>query len=99
MTAVRCAIYVRISQDQNGERLGVTRQLDDCLALADRLGWEVVARFDDNDISAFNGKHRPGFQSVQRHAEPVQPASDDHHLARRQDGDDRVGRPHLLLRR
>ena len=59
MTANRAAIYVRISQDQNGERLGVTRQLDDCLALADRLGWEVVARFDDNDISAFNGSTGP----------------------------------------
>jgi site-specific DNA recombinase len=64
VTANRAAIYVRISQDQNGERLGVTRQLDDCLALADRLGWEVVARFDDNDISAFNGKHRPGFEAL-----------------------------------
>jgi len=30
MTAIRSAIYTRISQDQNGERLGVTRQLEDC---------------------------------------------------------------------
>jgi DNA invertase Pin-like site-specific DNA recombinase len=42
----------------------VTRQLDDCLALADRLGWEVVARFDDNDLSAYNGKIRPGFEQM-----------------------------------
>ncbi|WP_236591533.1 recombinase family protein [Mycobacterium heckeshornense] len=40
------------------------RQLDDCVALADRLGWEVVARFDDNDVSAFNGKRRPGFEAM-----------------------------------
>jgi DNA invertase Pin-like site-specific DNA recombinase len=58
------AIYTRISADQTGERLGVTRQLDDCLALADRLGWTVVARYDDNDLSAYNGKRRPGFEAM-----------------------------------
>lgn len=61
---MRAAVYTRISEDQTGERLGVTRQLDDCLALADRLSWEVVARFDDNDLSAFNGKSRPGFEAL-----------------------------------
>jgi site-specific DNA recombinase len=64
MSTTRTAIYTRISADQTGERLGVTRQLDDCLALAEQLGWDVVARFDDNDISAFNGKHRPGFEAL-----------------------------------
>ena len=61
---MRAAIYTRISADQTGEGLGVQRQLDECLALADRLGWEVVDRFDDNDISAFNGKTRPGFEAM-----------------------------------
>jgi site-specific DNA recombinase len=61
---MRAAIYVRISDDQAGERLGVTRQLEDCLALADQLGWDVVTRYDDNDISAFNGKTRPGFEAL-----------------------------------
>src|SRR6476619_6368114 len=64
MTAVRCAIYVRISQDTNGERLGVTRQLEDCLALAAELGWQVAARYDDNDLSAFDGRYRPGFEAL-----------------------------------
>ena len=32
------------------------------MAFADRFGWEIVDRFDDNDISAFNGKTRPGFE-------------------------------------
>jgi len=64
VTTARGAIYTRISADQTGERLGVTRQLDDCLALADRLDWQIVDRFDDNDISAFNGKHRPGFEAL-----------------------------------
>ncbi|MBF9315843.1 recombinase family protein [Mycobacteroides chelonae] len=73
--SVKAAIYTRISQDKKlkdkddedndeYEREGVTRQLEDCVALAARLGWEVVAHYDDNDLSAFNGKRRPGFESL-----------------------------------
>ena len=61
---MRAAIYTRISEDKKGERLGVTRQQEDCAALADRLGWEVVDHFDDNDLSAFSGKTRPGFEAM-----------------------------------
>src|SRR6476659_5817329 len=61
---MRAAVYTRISEDHTGQGLGVTRQLEDCTALADRLGWEVVARYDDNDISAYNGKQRPGFEAM-----------------------------------
>jgi DNA invertase Pin-like site-specific DNA recombinase len=38
--------------------------LEDCRALADRLGWEVVQTYPDNDLSAFNGKTRPGFETM-----------------------------------
>ena len=62
---MRAAIYTRISLDQSGEGDGVQRQLEDCLALAERLGWEVVAHFDDNDASAFNKrKRRPGYENM-----------------------------------
>ncbi|BBX23047.1 site-specific recombinase DNA invertase Pin [Mycolicibacter terrae] len=61
---MRAAVYTRISQDTAGQALGVKRQLEDCLALADRLGWEVVAHHDDNDLSAFSGKTRPGFEAL-----------------------------------
>jgi len=37
---MRTAAYTKISQDAAGERAGVTRQLEDCLAFADRLGWD-----------------------------------------------------------
>ena len=57
-------MYTRISDDHTGEGLGVQRQLADCTALADRLGWEVVKHYDDNDISAYNGKTRPGFEAM-----------------------------------
>jgi cytochrome P450 len=42
----------------------VTRQLEDCEALADRLGWEVTHRYGDNDLSANSGHTRPGFEAM-----------------------------------
>jgi len=64
MTSTRTAIYTRISSDPTGEQAGVTRQMEDCLALADSLGWTVVQTYTDNDRSAFNGKPRPGFEHM-----------------------------------
>lgn len=46
------ALYVRISDDDEGRALGVTRQKADCLALARREGLNVVQVYSDNDISA-----------------------------------------------
>ncbi|WP_437770591.1 recombinase family protein [Arthrobacter sp. KNU40] len=40
------------------------RQTRDCTDLADRLGGTIVATFTDNDISAYSGKHRPGYKSL-----------------------------------
>ena len=64
LQCVRTAIYARISQDGTGQQAGVTRQLKDCKVLAKRLGWQVVATHTDNDVSAFNGAHRPGFEAL-----------------------------------
>lgn len=61
---MRCAIYCRISLDATGEELGVTRQLEDCKALATSLGWEVLEVYVDNDISASSGKARPQYRSM-----------------------------------
>lgn len=61
---VNACVYTRISLDSAGQGLGVARQLEDCQALADQLGWQVVKHFDDNDISAFSGKRRPGFEAM-----------------------------------
>lgn len=60
----RAAIYVRISDDKAGQGLGVERQREDCLALVERNGWQLVDVFDDNDISAFSGKPRPGYLAM-----------------------------------
>jgi hypothetical protein len=53
---VRAAIYVRISSDRTGAGLGVARQEEDCRALCERLGWQVVRVYPDNDVSAYSGK-------------------------------------------
>ena len=58
------AIYARISSDQNGTALGVTRQLEDCRRLAGDLGWPVADEYVDNDISAYSGKRRPEYQRL-----------------------------------
>lgn len=59
-TAVKAAVYARISSD-DGTALGVARQVQDCLALAERRGWTVVDTFTDNDVSATSGRVRPQY--------------------------------------
>lgn len=73
-TAKRVAIYARISNDpgtaaddtprRGGDGLGVARQQEDCRKLADALGWDVMTIHVDNDISAYSGKTRPGFEAL-----------------------------------
>jgi site-specific DNA recombinase len=60
----RVAIYTRISQDREGAGLGVERQEADCRALAEQLGWTIVAVHTDNDLSAYSGKPRPGYEAL-----------------------------------
>ncbi len=50
-----------MSADPEGRALGVARQLEDCRTLAERLGLEVVAVFEENDVSAStnSSKARP----------------------------------------
>jgi DNA invertase Pin-like site-specific DNA recombinase len=61
----RAAVYARISSDDDHDALGVKRQQDDCRALAERKGWQVVAVHIDNDISAADKrKDRPGFAAL-----------------------------------
>jgi site-specific DNA recombinase len=61
---IRTAIYTRISKDQAGDEHGVENQLAVAEQLAASRGWEVASRLSDNDISATNGKHRPGYQKL-----------------------------------
>lgn len=74
---MRAVIYVRISDDREGQAAGVGRQEADSRALAERLGWQVADVVIENDTSAFkrrrvrrpNGRTelrvmRPGFQRM-----------------------------------
>jgi DNA invertase Pin-like site-specific DNA recombinase len=61
---VAAGIYARISSDPDGTRLGVKRQIEDCQALAERLGWTVTDTYSDNDVSAWSGKQRPEYQRM-----------------------------------
>lgn len=54
-------IYARQSLDRSGEGAAVDRQVADCRALAEKRGWTVVDVLIDNDVSASNGKARPGY--------------------------------------
>jgi site-specific DNA recombinase len=60
----RALIYCRISSDPEHDLLGVTRQLEDCRALAERLGWEIVGEYVDDDVSAYSGKPRPQYEAM-----------------------------------
>ena len=60
----RAVIYCRISQDRTGAGLGVDRQRQDCEALAERNGWQVVEVYVDNDVSAYSGKLRKDYRRM-----------------------------------
>ena len=49
---IRAGLYARISLDWEGEGLGVERQLHDCRAIVERLGWTVIDEYVDNSIGA-----------------------------------------------
>ncbi|CAM3167074.1 DNA invertase Pin-like site-specific DNA recombinase [Williamsia muralis] len=62
--SVSAGVYVRISRDKVGNKAGVERQTEDCQELATRLGWDVLNVYEDNDISAYSGKKRPGYEAM-----------------------------------
>lgn len=62
---VRAAVYLRVSLDATGEELAVTRQREDCLAIAKARGWEVSEVYVDNSISASDAKkNRPAYDRM-----------------------------------
>jgi len=52
MATTRTAIYLRISLDRTGEELGVDRQREDCIKIAQDRGWTIVDTYVDNSVSA-----------------------------------------------
>jgi DNA invertase Pin-like site-specific DNA recombinase len=59
----KIAVYTRISRDDEGDGLGVTRQREDCERLTDLRGWAVAKIYEDNDVSAYKRNvRRPEFE-------------------------------------
>jgi len=60
------AVYLRISDDRQGDAGGVTRQREDCLDYCERHGLAVAEVFEDNDVSAsaYARKVRPGYRRM-----------------------------------
>jgi site-specific DNA recombinase len=74
-TALRAAIYTRVSTLEQGEHgFGLDQQLKDCERLADEIGAQVVERFEDRDSGAswtlpglnamLDAAHRGDFDTV-----------------------------------
>lgn len=61
---LRAAIYLRISNDPEGERAGVERQRAACEELVAARGWTLVDTYEDNDTSAYSGKPRKHFERL-----------------------------------
>lgn len=61
---MRAAVYLRQSLDRNGSGAAVSRQREDCRALAAARGWEVVREYCDNDVSASSRKPRPEYRRM-----------------------------------
>ena len=58
------AVYARISSDPDGTQLGVSRQIEDCRALAARRGWPITDVYVDDDRSAYSGRVRPEYRRM-----------------------------------
>jgi site-specific DNA recombinase len=65
MTPSQAALYLRISEDKQGEGLGVERQERECREWAAKNGWQIAEPpYVDNDKSAYSGKPRPDYQKM-----------------------------------
>ncbi len=60
----RAILYLRQSKDVEGTRAAVDRQLEDCERLCERMGWDVVRTYTDNDVSASSKKPRPAYKAL-----------------------------------
>src|SRR3954468_24797911 len=71
MPIPRVAIYCRLSKDRSGLSENTAIQLRECVEYAAEQGWQIVAQFEENDISAskFSKKPRPLYEALVRMVE------------------------------
>jgi len=63
---MRAIIYSRLSLDPDGTSTACERQEADARALVEARGWDLVEVIRDDDVSAWSGKRRPGFERLLR---------------------------------
>ncbi|OMC55447.1 hypothetical protein A5747_13745 [Mycobacterium sp. IS-836] len=61
---MRAAVYLRQSEDTQGQQWGIERQREDVLRYIEARGWTVIDEFPDNDVSATKNKPRPQFNKM-----------------------------------
>ncbi|MEU0314981.1 recombinase family protein [Nocardioides sp. NPDC006273] len=64
LSNIEVTIYVRLSEDAQGNELGIERQEKECREYAAARGWIVREVIADNDLSATSGIIRPGFERL-----------------------------------
>src|SRR3954468_21558437 len=71
MPIPRVAIYCRLSKDRSGLSENTAIQLRECVEYAAEQGWQIVAEFEENDISAskYSKKPRPLYEALVRMVE------------------------------
>ncbi|HEY1740186.1 MAG TPA: recombinase family protein, partial [Acidimicrobiia bacterium] len=57
-------VYLRISEDREGTKFGVTNQRSQCEDLAKVRRLKVLETFEDNSISAYSGAERPAYKRL-----------------------------------
>lgn len=65
----RAAAYGRMSEDDQAQREGVDEQITRAEAHIDRRGWNRVDRFRDDNLSAYSGRKRPGYDALMAEVE------------------------------
>ena len=61
----QAVIYAaKSTEDSHGS---ISTQLEDCRALADREGWEVVGTYQDEGFSAYSGNRGPDLERARQH--------------------------------
>jgi len=71
-TPRKAVVYARISDARGEDTTGVDRQIEDCAKLCEQRGYELVATYVDNSISAYAQKPRPQFERLMAAAEAKQ---------------------------
>ncbi|ATD71736.1 recombinase family protein [Gordonia sp. 1D] len=62
---IRCAIYLRISQDREMDGLAIDRQREDCERIARENGWRIFDRYIDQSKSATDKtRNRPEYDRM-----------------------------------